>query len=233
MIIEIFVNERPILFNGEMVRAILDGRKTQTRRVIKPQPKSKIVYNGNGDWIFPGPKHIKCPFGYKGDELWVRETSYCDDFTYNDFNLARTGVVSKISDDSIIEQWKEAMYYKADGEPHFEEGGNCPWKPSIHMPRWASRIQLKVKGIQVERVGHISEADAKAEGIWFDGDYFRSVAHPIKGIEKSWPTAKMAFEKLWDSINEERGFGWDVNPYVWVVEFELKSVNSQIATPVT
>lgn len=184
------VRERPILFSGPMIRAILDGRKTQTRRVIKPQPV--------GAWAAPGK--TACPYGVPGDRLWVRET----------WRPSQTGEGSRCP-----------AWYAADGA----DGEHVRWKPSIFMPRWASRITLEITRIDVRRVQDVG-TDALAEGVeltefwtpkevegrpfeekWWDDFYFWS-HYPL-----------VAFRKLWDSINANRGFGWDVNPWVWVVEF--------------
>lgn len=188
------VKERPILFSGPMVRAILDGRKTQTRRVVKPQPIwvydcSVPVLTTDAD---PNAA-IRCPYGVPGDRLWVRET--------------------------FGRQWRHGFIYRADVETPIPAGG---WEPSIHMPRCASRIMLEVTRVCVERLQNISEADAQAEGIQVLP--LQSVDDP-SAWRQSGPGAHQArnaresFRLLWDSINSKRGFGWDVNPWVWVIEF--------------
>ena len=212
--------ERPILFNGEMVRAILDGRKTQTRRVVKPQPPEGRVWVLEQDHRppfsvcmddqlekFPGPYEWKtwhCPYGVPGDRLWVREA------------IRRKPAVTG--------RWSGATYL-ADLTPVAGKGPmgsycgralvNWKWKrdvlPSIHMPRWASRIMLEITDVRVERVQDISEDNAKAE----DVDCMTWINHP--GAE---PSYRVFFWILWDSINAKRGLGWDVNPWVWVVEFQ-------------
>ena len=213
-------NEHPILFNAEMIRAILDGRKTQTRRVIKPQPSGNNVTLKSGvtgywiGWDNEGDEawNASCPYGKSGDRLWVREEWR----TENVYNAASPKVISE----TAILQFRADMGMKwiGDRKPAPDEWGK--WRRSIHMPRWASRITLDVKDIRVEQVQDIGEENAVAEGIPFDSQYFRAVIHPVKGTLKHWPTANMAFGKLWDSINAEKGFGWDQNPYVWVIEFE-------------
>lgn len=231
--------EKPILFNAEMVRAVLDGRKTQTRRVVKPQPEKQtewFKYLEEGKYIsmnhilgIGNPTSIgnaiKCPYGSPGDELWVRET-------WMDAGKEIPG--SKHGE----------IWYKANDCEEYAiscEPRECrpKWKPSIHMPRWASRIQLRVKDVRVERVQDISEEDARSEGVrpnWcgelsgWDPDEHgfmcqEGIRHWEKYPESDWDggyhrTGKEAFESLWDSINEKRGFGWEKNPWVWVVEFE-------------
>jgi hypothetical protein len=183
--------DRPILFSDEMVRAILAGRKSQTRRVIKPQPdvrpkdfmrfypnitaKNRKHY-GTEEHMRRGLPLDFCPYGQVGDRLWVRETWLQDGDIY---------------------------LYKADfGKGVLSDSWNGHWKPSIHMPRTACRITLEVTNVRVERVQEITRSDAIAEGINPD------VSNPI-----------VNFELLWNGINEKRGYGWDVNPWVWVVEF--------------
>lgn len=186
------MKERPILFSGPMVRAILDGRKTQTRRVVKPQPFSNEEYRFN----FPKPlrggllacnylsSHL-CPCGQPGDWLWVRET-WCHEF--------EGGYLYRADDLSGL----APEFVDGDGNPT----GRSGWKPSIHMPRAASRITLEITGVRVERLQEISEDDAIAEG--------------VVGHEEIQP-ASAYYRELWESIN---GHGsWDANPWVWVVEF--------------
>ena len=171
------VKERPILFSGEMVRAILDGRKTQTRRVVKPQPP-------------PLGGFVKNPYGQPGDRLWVRETWALDD----------------------------KYYYRADGAV----GDRCgKWKPSIHMPRAASRITLEITGVRVERLQEITISDIYAEGAitdeWLEWrDDVSGVGMPAGSrIENE----RDVWEKLWDSINGKT-YPWKSNPWVWVIEFK-------------
>jgi len=176
------MKERPILFSGPMVRAILEGRKTQTRRVVKPQP-AHIPGIGtvlNIDTI----TGRACPYGNPGDRLWVREAWAHRRWMLGDASPNPTTV------------------YRADGE---DLKGCARWRPSIHMPRWASRIALEVVSVRVERLQDISEEDAKAEGIdWVIG--YRSRI-PL-------------FSALWERIN---GLGsWNANHWVWVVEFKRR-----------
>ena len=205
--------EHPIIFSDEMVRAILDGRNTQTRRVLRPQPPQIVDlepwYNGYlGGWQWrvmggmePAPVNDSyCPYGTPGERLWVRETW----FPLQDPNTC----------------WKEGskpdVVYRAD-HPQDEVTredwasiGVDRWRPSIHMPRWASRITLEVTAVRVERVQGISEEDAWAEG-FSDPD----------GANRGYlDRARYWFHMLWDSINGKRpGCGWADNPWVWIVEF--------------
>jgi hypothetical protein len=188
------MKEHPILFNDEMVRKILEGRKRETRRVIKarskhiPDPQKLLLDGwkyryaegavfvnrgpGTTTWIFD------CPYGEAGDRLWVREAW-------------RYKAESLFSDNPEVE-------YRASA-PNPRDGQD--WKPSIHMPRWASRITLEVVEVQVERIQDISRASITAEGV------------KVSLLER------LNFQELWDSINEKRGYGWDANPWVWVVAF--------------
>jgi len=202
------MNPHPILFDGEAVRAILEGRKTQTRRPIKPQPTATYNKDGVALHIWKGTDwgdelSMACPYGLIGDRLWVRET-----FTY--ITLAEnewTGAPDQ-------RRWRTgrhavpvAMLYRADAEA---EGWRIPaaWTPSIHMPRWASRIDLEVTDVRVEQLNDISLADVHAEG----------------KPENIWPTELefVWFRKQWNAIYAKRGLGWDANPWVWVVEFGRK-----------
>jgi len=224
--------EKPILFSTSMVQAILNGTKTQTRRVIKPQPY--IDESGNFCWKrinfgqnFSGP-HIQSiassipyrvlgtnktgihnPYGKVGDELWVRET-----FGY-----------SAASNDTPISYWYKATDKKFTGM----EG----WKPSIHMPRVASRIQLKITDIRVERLQDISMKDAENEGIQLnDDEYGYKCYGPIYGKTYSALEARESFHSLWDSINgkprkDGQDISWEANPWVWVVEFEQINDNEK------
>lgn len=193
------MNERPILFNGEMVRAILDGRKTMTRRVLKPQPDKSIMFPVVGQY-FQKP----CPFGVPGDRLWVRETWRPD--------TAWSGS----SNGCIIE-------YRADGEKkEFEKCLSVPvsnqkWLPSIHMPRWASRITLEITNIRVERLQEITEGDAYREGCSMDRFTPDDYKNPWCDVTQ--PIAINNFSSLWNSINGKK-HPWESKPWVWVIEFK-------------
>ncbi len=203
------MSEHPILMSGEMVRAILDGRKTQTRRVILPQPLdtwmkgpdwSKYYVDGQKNlWIEHPTKHteIKCPYGVPGDTLWVRETWWGanNGKPYRNAIAPLPTVVHRANDTSGT-------------------ANRVKWRPSIHMPRWASRLTLDVVKLRVERVQEISEEDAIAEGVSGNG-----VEHgPAK------QTARYRYHVLWDRINAKRGYVWASNPWVWVIEFQPKEV---------
>ncbi len=167
--------ERPIIFGSEMVKAILEGRKTQTRRVVKPQPSAGVRFSP----FVPGQvedghgAEMRCP--YAVDRLWVRET---------------WGYWGSI-------QTPEWVIYREDGDK-----AGMRWMSPIFMPRWASRITLEVVSVRVERLQEISDSDARAEGVLCDLN------------------CRRPFVNLWDFINAERGYGWDANPWVWVIDFE-------------
>lgn len=208
------MKERPILFSGEMVRAILEGKKTQTRRVIKPQPPEGFrqwgrCINGNAAWTdhpFQGEKgnivHAKGPYGEPGDRLWVRETWALVPRTAY---AGSAGVQQTLRPDDN----HDAAIYRA-GWDRVPPG---QWRPSIFMPRWASRIMLEVTGVRVERLHDITEDDAKAEGVWTDSTDMRMLSSATKNHVG-------AFARLWNEINERRGYGWGSNPWCWVVEFK-------------
>lgn len=202
--------ERPILFSGEMVRAILEGRKTQTRRIIKPQPPQcdgrwsfiasstekgetgKFRYSwldANGTAFTSRGREsgvsVRCPYGTVGDRLWVRETFGIDPFGNMPGHLELLyRATSKIDPDYPVK-----------------------WKPSIHMPRWASRITLEITDVRVERLQDISKVDAAAEGFQFK-------------LLGKWEPSSIAikeFQSLWCEINGVDS--WSLNPWVWVIGF--------------
>jgi hypothetical protein len=175
----------PIIFRSEMVRAILDGHKTQTRRIIKPQPELlDTTHPSHGlldTFIYKQEKYDGsdfiaecCPYGQVGDRLWVRETFM-------------------IGADKTI-------YYRANDNDLVTK-----WSPPIYMPRWASRITLEIIGIRIERVQEISLKDCLAEGYFYGWD--------------NGSNSIVYFQELWNSINAKRGYSWESNPYVWVLEF--------------
>jgi hypothetical protein len=193
--VEEAVNEKPILFSGEMLKAILEGRKSQTRRVIKEILTTcrTIEPNGPRTWAMkgygPNGWTISCPYGAAGDRLWVRETwGYC------------CGVHGKPPECD-----QSCIGYRAENHNIDEEH----WRPSIFMPRWASRITLEIVKIRAERVQAIDNHESWLEGIPdFENWTLR------EGV------ARDEFSRLWDSINAARGYGWDTNPWVWVIEFK-------------
>jgi hypothetical protein len=233
------MKERPILFSGPMVRAILEGRKTQTRRVVKPG-KDK------GWGIDLAPCEIagevncgdyqNCPYGVPGDRLWVRETwgYLCSDITRNDRGIkkhtveyrADAGKVTHevFNDKGLPRPRKRCADENYEDYINYLERWWKRWRPSIHMPRWASRITLEIKSIRVERLQDISRDDALAEGIerWDD----TASITPYRNYRKGEPgemnlhcsTPERSFMTLWESINGPGS--WDANPWVWVVHFE-------------
>lgn len=217
----ITVRERPILFSGPMVRAILFGRKTQTRRVVTPTPPEWIDsfgytaftpaghVSGRGYWKGvpgdegPGEKFFKSPYGMPADRLWVREAW---EFLGTDMNKwgrthrTQTGVVRYATDSArrhIDTEWQNVEKWMT------RRRGT---RPSIHMPRWASRLTLEITDVRVERVRAITPEDTEAEGV-------------IDLATFSYDARVMKFGLLWDSLNAKRGFAWNVNPWVWVLTF--------------
>lgn len=198
------MTDRPILFSGPMVRALLDGRKTQTRRVLKPQP-AQVDEVGRWYRMPSGGHSLNC---YNlthapGDRLWARETwrarLYSQDVRPRDMDPCTR------------------IHFEADGEPGpIDDGTN--WdrqRPSIFMPRWASRLTLIITEVRVERLQDISETDAKAEGPHQHEKWPRE-------FHGSW---REAFQELWDSINAKRGFGWHDNPWVVALTFTVHQAN--------
>lgn len=192
------MKEKPILFSGQMVRAIIDRRKTQTRRIVKPQPdwidKSVMFWRGKAAMI----NEHRCPYGQPGDRIWVREShapaADCwgrwERSIEKNCNLFGPG----------------ELHYKADsGKPYIDR-----WRPSIHMPRWASRITLEITGVRIERLCDIDKTDSIAEGCAGGHGAIAGYTYNATPIEQ--------FRALWDSINAKRA-PWASNPWVWVIEF--------------
>ncbi len=172
------MSERPILFSGAMVRAILEGRKAQTRRILRRERQY-------GPFAFDDPRVARyCPYGQPGDRLWVRETWHL---------------------------WgppeHQTLAFRAD----CADAENYTWRPSIFMPRWASRITLEITDVRVERVQAISHVDAIAEGA-IDAEL--GAGDLISGSY-----AVTNYAVLWDGINAKRGYSWSSNPWVWVLTF--------------
>lgn len=210
------MKERPILFSAPMVRAINADRKTQTRRIVKPQPEwtepatawtfhedghsGPGWYAHNDDYPEEGSLFYRCPYGQPGDRLWVRETWQHANSPHGPYEPGCT------------------CFYRADywDDPHGMDGEKSPegkyrtWIPSIHMPRAASRINLEVMHVRVEKLQDISEADAIAEGA--PGGHGSIPGYPYAA------TSHEHYRHIWESING-RG-SWEKNPWVWVVEFK-------------
>jgi len=229
--------EKPILFSGAMVRAILDGRKIQTRRIIKNQnlsgaPRSFKAYDlAEGGYGFENDDDIwKSPYGKPGDQLWVRETwrvgawkkegLVAVDYAADNFPREEWLKVTDSEQFERLSQQSTDDAIKANtpiiNDRFHWEFGKAPtrWRPSIHMPRWAARIFLRVTDIRVERLQEITGADVFAEGV-DNGKSNHTMGSRYENMQR------MAFEDLWDSINGNReGCSWEDNPWVWVVEFE-------------
>lgn len=196
---------KPILFNTEMVRAILDGRKTCTRRLVRFLPGENPQWTGyirDGLMLYNGrnePCIMKAPY-QPGDILYVRET-WCDD--------------RQFTHDSTPGKY----FYKAS------ESENFKWKPSIHMPKEAARIWLKVTDVRVERLQDITPKDAENEGV--GNLFYEDIGYSEKNygteVDPEYGIAKEQFAWLWDSTIKKSDldrYGWDANPWVWVIEFE-------------
>lgn len=211
------MKERPILFSGPMVRALLDGSKTQTRRIVKPQPAAGLNWagwcitsthtadEGKATWARGDGPHlvdvhrVRCLYGQPGDRLWVRES-----FS-GPHHRERTPPRDWHSLDEI--------HYWADGNP--EDGDWSKPRPGMFMPRWASRITLEVVSVHVERLQDISEADAYSEGI--EQTEFCEEAEHAQPATGALP-GRYAYRALWEQINGPDS--WAANPWVWVVEFK-------------
>lgn len=213
------MKERPILFSAPMVRAIDDGRKTQTRRMVKTTIPNWITkYAGRDEDIHTltgshpiGEWFVRCPLGTVGDRLWVKET-------WRDFPNINNPA-------GRFPKKPSHCFYRAD-----RDGAGGPWRPSIFMPRWASRITLEVTGVRLERLQDISEADALAEGIIkrmsatdaYEERHFgcstMSWEYLFDEAGQAYESAVSAYRALWEKLN---GAGsWADNPWVWVYEFK-------------
>jgi len=208
----------PIIFSSEMVRAILENRKSQTRRVVKPQPDHKQIHYWKKKKLYEGENRLwwwkdhswdldfemkiglieYCPYGKVGDRLWVRET-WClvDDTEFGGTEWIDYRATPKHTTEHPA-GW--------ENEPQAENA--LKWKPSIHMPRWASRITLEITDIRVERLQEISFDDIYAEGIRLEDREGESVAN-----------RQSAFLDLWNSIHKKE-YRWEDNPFVWVIGFK-------------
>ncbi len=231
------MTEHPILFSGPNVRAILEGRKTQTRRVIRPQPTSITAHTeevGNTSVIEiydqGSARFIKCPYGQLGDSLWVRETWAISSFSANVADQNKLEVAYRVRKpeahphpDGMIHslEWRSVDY---ETWKKYTQKGYYSWRPSIHMPRWASRITLEVVDVRVERVQDIGDEDCFAEGAcrWYKDEDYGVMCDWTEGKRSNpyW-TPQYIFKRLWDSINAKRGYGWDTNCWVWVIEFKV------------
>ncbi len=222
------MKERPILFSGPMVRALLDGTKTQTRRVCKPAATLSAVvevpdplergqvYNGSHFGDEDGEAQFACPYGGRGERLWVRETHYLH------------GIWSVRKDDDGKRRWTFSpnqdmgvQFYEPNGLIRGRSTTVPGWyrRPSIHMPRWASRITLEITSVRVERLQDISEADALAEGIVRQPDGGYGLADTT---HYHFTDPHQSYFSLWEAINGAGSV--EDNPWVWVVEFRSVEV---------
>lgn len=226
------MKERGMIFNTDMVRAILDGRKTQTRRIMKAQPEnaelglrritdSSVAKEvGMYFWCLADACGVKqrsnlfsCPFGVVGDRIWVRETFQGP--------LIPEEELSDFFGASNPDKFYSSAYceYAADGGPRPEyvdadDNTRYGWKPAIHMPRWASRITLEITGVRVERLQDISEEDARAEGVhWSNGN-----PNDVGMATELVVNAREEFAHLWRSIYGADS--WQANSWVWAIEFQ-------------
>ncbi|WP_156731053.1 hypothetical protein [Klebsiella pneumoniae] len=237
------MTERGMIFNGEMVRALLSGRKTQTRRIVKGTDGAvkfckEWDINGKEVFVVLGEKDhtgmnpvlgaISCPFGAVGDRIWVRETWGVVSHAFSDDGLMIDWVPDRPATAINEMPFGNGYYsghaiYAADGDftwgddDGYEDGRSC-WKPSIHMPRAASRILLEITNVRVERLNAISEEDATAEGVPPAGSLLPDYPGTFLTPKGDFATAKVAFQRLWESIYGEES--WKANGWVWVISFK-------------
>jgi hypothetical protein len=260
------MNDHPILMSGPMVRALLDGSKTQTRRIVKPQPtKDADLVNLRWEISPEGYQHfcrtdkwwdesgnctdediITCPYGKSGDSLWVRET-----WQLHSRATDVAKVVYRASERASHTEFHEFVPVSLIGNTQpkpFQQG----WRPSIHMPRWASRMTLELTEVRVERLQEITEEDAKAEGMFFT-DYGRKCFHrasPPQDVgdcpapqehhpqrdgwmwdrttssDQCLGSARSAYWNLWNTINSADS--WNADPWVWVLSFRIHQKNVDV-----
>jgi len=216
------VKERPILFSGPMVRAILEGRKTQTRWVAK---QLASLPGGEPVWSHP------CPHGIPGDRLWVKETwqwfrGQSEEERRKVVAILERFQAGKVKDivagalemTAVGRTGEKQCLYAADfGDWAYSNDSDLkPWKSSMFMPRWASRITLEITAVRIERLQEITEENARAEGCVLE-----TLGARVAGgrLEMDYP-ARNNFIDLWDSLNAKRGYDWEKNPWVWVLEFK-------------
>ena len=233
------MKEHPILFSASMVKAILGDHKTQTRRVLTIQPLDILPMNIPNEWVCLMQKEpeskgkvFRCRYGIPGDRLWVRETFVLEQWEDEPKPPADRPLFHHESDqmdEYDNEYWLWPHYKATDPAPElcYEDDPNddgepkCKWRPSIHMPRWASRIALEIISVRIERLQDIGK-DENINDVFEEGlskhAYYEFVDDEPCDINTE--EALEDYKELWNSINEKRGFGWDVNPWVWVIEFK-------------
>ena len=211
--------ERPMIFSAPMVRSLLSGSKTQTRRIAKLTDAGHVKQvGGHRRWHPADPNAaLACPYGraagdYPGDRLWVRETHFINHYLGSKTpgeDRAATEILYRATDMDYVR--------------NLEDDEGLVWKPSIHMPRWASRITLEITRVRIERLQGISEADAKAEGIERSQEYpalwKRGPLHGDQNTVNITGFPVLAYRSIWEEINGHES--WAANPLVWVVEFKV------------
>lgn len=220
------MKEYPILYSTPMIQAKLAGRKTQTRRIIKVQPEEQLHPCGSSKWYWStNPSdlkipYVKCPYGQIGDLIWARESwAYAEDEFGNHSSTTNGDCFGK-------------FLYKANGDDNHDR-----WKPSIHMPKEASRIWERITDIRVERLQDISEGDAIAEGIQpllasgaqlaTHGRLYKHYTEHQEGLFGTGLKPVKSYQTLWESINGDGS--WDLSPWVWVIETEILSTTGRPA----
>lgn len=215
------MKERPIIMDGRSVRAILDGRKSQTRRVVQPQPDwlAEVTHARVGvpDFVWPigslgqqcGRPITNLPYGSVGERLWVRETWM---HTFEGENADACHYIA----DAGTSRWLQA---RTENEARTNWKGR--WRPPLHMPRWASRLLLEITEIRVERLQAVSHADCIREGCGGDS---QDIADELAMAEATGDGDDRLIEQFaatWDETNAKHGLGWKTNPWVWVIGFRV------------
>lgn len=223
----------PMLFSGDLVRALLTGNKTQTRRIFK-EPKGSVLEEISAPWLRPTvwfPEKEKsvlldCPFGMTGDLIYVRETFQGPLVDFEESEACAENM-------HLFENPNYCKYRATDPIPEFSDLNgetHYGWKPSIHMPRWASRLTLKITDVRVERIQDISKEDAKAEGVKSkrpdNNPVYLDYLNSSKSRTEWFMNPTYSFKSLWKSIY---GPSWDKNEWVWVIDFEVIHKNVDLA----
>ena len=191
------MKERPIIFSTEMVAAIIDGRKTQTRRVVRPGIAKKL--DAGADW-----RSLRCPHGKAGDRLWVKEQWQVQ--PSEDLSSGNKGVIYRADYCFIRSDDELPLRIMPEARDRPVGGG---WHSPIFMPRWAARLTLEITDIRMEKLQDMTEEDAQKEG--FDG--IEDLLDPYDRV------FAVGFIPTWDHLNIKRGYGWNTNPWVWVITF--------------
>lgn len=209
------MNEKPIIFSTQMVQAIMSGKKTQTRRIVKGHALTWLDNDEFTPEYVAMPENTLCPYGYRGDHLWVRESFFelVDPHTSKCFDppqyMYRASYNPETDGEVFVDDGDGGMTINKDGTTR------SPWKPPIHMPRAAARLMLEVLSVRIERLNEISDDDAIAEGVMHGEQPAKNIGGLVATMVVD---ARSEFASIWYNIHGEDS--WNENPWVWVIEFK-------------